>query len=166
VVSHSGQQRVISTVPFVCVDRAVVSRMVTAWFSVNVSLTTPVRLHRRARIATTLERRPADLDPSRLDARITSQNRPFGFRLAGVRRDRLVLGGGAAFGAPARQAADVDWNAVQDALGRSGRMMPGDVFRVGMARTDLKVTVNGVAVMPASRSARTPPSSNSTTARW
>lgn len=59
----------------------------------------------------------------------------------------LVSGGGAAVGAPARQG-DVDWNAVQDALGRPGTMMPGDVFRIGMPRTDLKVTVNGVAVMP------------------
>ena len=57
-----------------------------------------------------------------------------------------VLGGGAAFGAPARQG-DIDWTAVQDALGRPGTMMPGDVFRIGMARSDLKVTVNGVPVM-------------------
>src|SRR5438309_9041696 len=58
----------------------------------------------------------------------------------------LVAGGGAAAGAPARQVADVDWSAVQDALGRPGTMMPGDVFRIGMPRTDLKVTVNGVPV--------------------
>src|SRR5437879_5633049 len=58
----------------------------------------------------------------------------------------LVAGGGAAAGAPARQVADVDWTAVQDALGRPGTMMPGDVFRVGMPRADLKVTVNGVPV--------------------
>jgi Domain of Unknown Function (DUF1259) len=57
------------------------------------------------------------------------------------------VAGGTAAGAPARQA-DVDWNAVQDALGRSGMMMPGDVFRIGMPRTDLKVTVNGVTVQP------------------
>src|SRR5437899_8316801 len=58
----------------------------------------------------------------------------------------LVAGGGAAAGAPARQVADVDWSAVQDALCRPGTMMPGDVFRIGMPRTDLKVTVNGVPV--------------------
>jgi Domain of Unknown Function (DUF1259) len=58
----------------------------------------------------------------------------------------LVAGGGAAAGAPARQVADVDWSAVQDALGRPGTMMPGDVFRIGMPRTDLKVTVNGLPV--------------------
>jgi hypothetical protein len=49
----------------------------------------------------------------------------------------LVAGGGAAIGAPARQAADVDWSAVQDAVGRPGTMMPGDVYRIGMPRTDL-----------------------------
>src|SRR5882762_7227620 len=58
----------------------------------------------------------------------------------------LVAGGGAAAGAPSRQVADVDWSAVQDALGRPGTMMPGDVFRIGMPRTDLKVTVNGIPV--------------------
>src|ERR1051326_9111128 len=57
----------------------------------------------------------------------------------------LVSGGSAAIGAPARQS-DVDWNAVQDALGRPGTMMPADVFRVGIPRSDLKVTVNGVPV--------------------
>jgi len=58
----------------------------------------------------------------------------------------LVAGSGAAIGAPVRQAADVDWSAVQDAVGRPGTMMPGDVYRIGMPRTDLKVTVEGVPV--------------------
>jgi Domain of Unknown Function (DUF1259) len=58
----------------------------------------------------------------------------------------LVSSGSAAIGAPARQAGDVDWNAVSDAVGRSGSMMPGDVFRIGIPRTDLKVTVDGVPV--------------------
>src|SRR5215510_5233533 len=43
-------------------------------------------------------------------------------------------------------AADPDWKAVEQALGKSGQMMPGDVFRVGMPRTDLTVTVKGVPV--------------------
>ena len=57
----------------------------------------------------------------------------------------LLAGSPSAVGAPVQQAT-VDWNAVQDALGRPGSMMPGDVFRVGMPRTDLKVTVNDVPV--------------------
>lgn len=58
----------------------------------------------------------------------------------------VLVSGGSAVGAPARQSDDVDWNAVQDAVGRAGAMMPGDVFRIGIPRTDLKVTVNGVPV--------------------
>src|SRR5256885_14773211 len=44
------------------------------------------------------------------------------------------------------RAADPDWKAVEQALGKSGQMMPGDVFRIGMPRTDLNVTVKGVPV--------------------
>jgi hypothetical protein len=44
------------------------------------------------------------------------------------------------------RAADPDWKAVEQALGKSGQMQPGDVFRVGMPRTDLTVTVKGVPV--------------------
>jgi hypothetical protein len=50
-------------------------------------------------------------------------------------------------GAPqAARAADPDWKAVEQALGKSGQVQPGDVFRVGMPRTDLSVTVKGVPV--------------------
>lgn len=58
----------------------------------------------------------------------------------------LVLIAGAAGLA---QAADPDWKAVEQALGRSGQLQPGDVFRVGMPRTDLAVTVKGVPVKAA-----------------
>src|SRR5262245_61681489 len=43
-------------------------------------------------------------------------------------------------------AADPDWKAVEQALGKSGQLQAGDVFRVGMPRTDLAVTVKGVPV--------------------
>ena len=60
----------------------------------------------------------------------------------------LVLFGTLA-GAPATaSAADPDWKAVEQALGKPGQMQPGDVFRVGMPRTDLNVTVKGVPVKP------------------
>ena len=42
--------------------------------------------------------------------------------------------------------AEPDWKAVEQALGKSGQIQPGDVFRVGMPRTDLSVTVKGVSV--------------------
>src|SRR5881397_2041850 len=44
------------------------------------------------------------------------------------------------------RAADPDWKAVEQTLGKSGQMQPGDVFRIGMPRTDLNVTVKGVPV--------------------
>src|SRR5712692_6725547 len=53
----------------------------------------------------------------------------------------------AALGAPVvARAADPDWKTVEQALGKSGQMQPGDVFRIGMPRTDLTVTVKGVPV--------------------
>jgi hypothetical protein len=48
--------------------------------------------------------------------------------------------------AAAQQASDADWKAVEQALGKPGQLMPGDVFRVAMPRTDLKVKVQGVDV--------------------
>jgi uncharacterized protein DUF1259 len=46
-------------------------------------------------------------------------------------------------------AAEPDWKAVEQALGKPGQLQPGDVFRVGMPRTDLSVTVKGVPVKAA-----------------
>jgi hypothetical protein len=43
-------------------------------------------------------------------------------------------------------ASESDWKAVEQALGKAGRLQPGDVFRVGMPRTDLNVSVKGVPV--------------------
>lgn len=54
----------------------------------------------------------------------------------------ILLAGGTA---PAR-AAEPDWKAVEQALGKSGQLQPGDVFRVGLPRTDLSVTVKGIPV--------------------
>jgi hypothetical protein len=50
-------------------------------------------------------------------------------------------------GTPERAlAAEPDWKAVESALGKSGQIQPGGVFRIGMPRTDLTVTVKGVPV--------------------
>src|SRR5919106_4702343 len=43
-------------------------------------------------------------------------------------------------------AAEPDWKVVEQALGKTGQMQAGDVFRIGMPRTDLNVTVKGVPV--------------------
>src|SRR5215210_9120937 len=45
-------------------------------------------------------------------------------------------------------AADPDWKAVGQALGKEGSVMPGGIYRVGMPRTDLKVTLDGVEIQP------------------
>jgi hypothetical protein len=45
-------------------------------------------------------------------------------------------------------AAGEDWSAVGTALGKTGAEMPGGVYRVGLPRTDLHVTVDGVAIKP------------------
>src|SRR6185437_10936446 len=47
-------------------------------------------------------------------------------------------------------AAEPAWmSAVGDALGKKGTAQSGDVYRVGLPRTDLKVTLDGVEIKPA-----------------
>jgi hypothetical protein len=53
----------------------------------------------------------------------------------------------ASLSAPA-VAADESWTKVGQALGKSGTEMPGGVYRVGLPRTDLKVTLDGVDIKP------------------
>jgi Domain of Unknown Function (DUF1259) len=43
-------------------------------------------------------------------------------------------------------AVDPDWKAVEQALGKTGQLQAGEVYRIGMPRTDLAVTVKGVSV--------------------
>jgi hypothetical protein len=45
-------------------------------------------------------------------------------------------------------AADVDWGKVDQALGKPGTSQPGGVHKYGLPRTDLKITVDGVAIKP------------------
>jgi hypothetical protein len=59
----------------------------------------------------------------------------------------LALGLFGVVTAPTRGfAAEPDWKAVEGALGKTGQNQAGDVFRVGMPRTDLSVSVKGVPV--------------------
>ena len=43
----------------------------------------------------------------------------------------------------------MDWSKVDQALGKTGADQPGDVHKYGLPRTDLHVTVDGVAIKPA-----------------
>src|SRR5947207_2035413 len=45
-------------------------------------------------------------------------------------------------------AADSDWARVGEALGKPGTEVPGGVYRIGLPRTDLKVTLDGVDIKP------------------
>jgi hypothetical protein len=47
------------------------------------------------------------------------------------------------------QAADPDWAAVGKALGKEGTVQPDGVYRIGLPRSDLKVTLDGVSLKPA-----------------
>jgi hypothetical protein len=49
----------------------------------------------------------------------------------------------------AGSASGQSWSAVEQALGRTGAVQPGDVMRFSFPRRDLRVTVNGVQVRPA-----------------
>jgi hypothetical protein len=51
--------------------------------------------------------------------------------------------------APGRAAPAIDWTRVDSALGRTGSLQPGDVYRFGMPRGDLKVAAGGVTLRPA-----------------
>ena len=52
-------------------------------------------------------------------------------------------------GAPGLAVAADDWQAeVGAALGKTGAAAPGGIYRVGLPRTDLKVTLDGVELKP------------------
>src|SRR5881409_2487890 len=59
----------------------------------------------------------------------------------------LVVGLAATAGAlEVTLTPEPDWKTVEAALGKSGQIQPGGVFRIGLPRTDLAVTVKGVPV--------------------
>ncbi len=46
-------------------------------------------------------------------------------------------------------ATDIQWPKVEQALGKKGAAQPGGVYKFGLPRSDLKVTLDGVAIKPA-----------------
>lgn len=52
-------------------------------------------------------------------------------------------------GAQLQPSTSGDWKAVEQAMGRSGALQPGDVYRFSMPRSDLKVMAKGVEIKPA-----------------
>src|SRR4051812_30290918 len=59
----------------------------------------------------------------------------------------LGLAAAAAMTAPARAASD--WDAVGRALGKTGSVQTGGVYRVALPRSDLNVSLDGVQIKPA-----------------
>jgi hypothetical protein len=53
----------------------------------------------------------------------------------------IALAGGAS-------AADIDWGKVDQAMGKAGTTQPGGVHKYGLPRSDLKITVDGIAIKP------------------
>ena len=51
--------------------------------------------------------------------------------------------------AASAQPVQVNWTAVEQAMGRPGAMQPGDVYKFGLPRSDLSVTVNRIQLKPA-----------------
>ena len=49
---------------------------------------------------------------------------------------------------PAPAVRQTDWKAVEQAMGRTGTMQAGDVYRFSMPRSDLTVSVQGVRIRP------------------
>ena len=49
----------------------------------------------------------------------------------------------------AGQQSSTDWKPVEQALGKAGSMQPGDVYKVSLPRSDLKITAGGIELKPA-----------------
>lgn len=61
---------------------------------------------------------------------------------------RPILAAAALVAASGAHAAEPWENAIAEALGKLGSEMPGGVYRIGLPRSDLKVTVGGVTLKP------------------
>lgn len=61
----------------------------------------------------------------------------------------LIVGVAVLASAASAATQQIDWQKVDDAFGRKAATVAGDVHRYGFPRTDLAVTVDGVAIKPA-----------------
>ena len=63
---------------------------------------------------------------------------------------RTVLSAGVlALSLAATAHAEVDWKQVEQVFGRPAAEQPGGVHRFSLPRSDLKVTLDGIAIKPA-----------------
>jgi Domain of Unknown Function (DUF1259) len=61
----------------------------------------------------------------------------------------LLLGSAVLASMASAGAQEIDWQKVDDAFGRKAATVAGDVHRYGFPRSDLSVTLDGVAIKPA-----------------
>ena len=61
----------------------------------------------------------------------------------------LLIGGAIVSSIAGASAQEVDWQKVDDAIGRKAAVVAGDVHRYGFPRSDLTVTLDGVTIKPA-----------------
>lgn len=64
------------------------------------------------------------------------------------RRTALVSALAATLFVAAASAAEMDWTQLDQAIGRKGAAQPGGVYKFGLPRSDLKITVDGVSIKP------------------
>lgn len=62
---------------------------------------------------------------------------------------RWIVGIGAALASTAALAAPINWASVDQAIGRTGAEQPGGVHKYSFPRSDIHVTLDGVAIKPA-----------------
>jgi hypothetical protein len=60
----------------------------------------------------------------------------------------IVIGQAASVTAQNKSTTPEEWKPVEEALGKAGSMQPGNVFKIGLPRNDLAVTVHGVSINP------------------
>jgi hypothetical protein len=61
----------------------------------------------------------------------------------------VVFGAASLISASVAQSQEIDWQKVDEAIGRKPAVVSGDVHRYGFPRTDLNVTLDDVGIKPA-----------------
>ena len=77
----------------------------------------------------------------------------------------LLAIGGALLAPVPTEAAEIDWKKVDTAIGKTAAVS-GEIHRYGLPRSDLNVTLDGVAIKPTLRSAVGSPSRQCTAKPW
>src|SRR5512141_1573564 len=60
----------------------------------------------------------------------------------------IVISQAASLTAQNKSTTPDEWRPVEEAIGKTGSMQPGEVFKIGLPRNDLVVTVRGVQINP------------------